>query len=311
MSLNAVPQYWKNAPPPVRGRIQLRTNLGRLTWFRVGGDAEVLFRPADEEDLAFLLSTLPEDVPVTVMGVGSNLLVRDGGIPGVVVRFGGPFAEAKLVGGNRIDAGAGTLDHSVAMLALESGLSGFEFLSGIPGTIGGALRMNAGAYNREMKDLFVEAVALDRNGKRHVLDLAAMDFSYRHCGVAENWIFTRALLQGESGDAKAIAEAMQAIRDQRTTDQPQNVRTGGSTFANPSGMRAWELIDRAGCRGLTVGGAQVSEKHCNFLINTGHATAADIETLGEIVHQRVLETCGVDLHWEIRRIGVPAAKETA
>lgn len=311
MRLNAVPQQWKNTPPQVRGRINFGTNLGRMTWFRVGGDAEVLFRPADEEDLAFFLSTLPEDVPVTVMGVGSNLLVRDGGIPGVVIRFGGPFAEARSLGENRIEAGAGTLDTSVAMLALEFGITGMEFLSGIPGTIGGALRMNAGAYHREMKDIFVEATALDRQGKRHVLDAESMQFAYRRCGVPENWLFTRAVLQGEAGDGADIATAMKAIRDQRTVDQPQSVRTGGSTFANPPGARAWELIDRAGCRGLRIGGAQVSEKHCNFLINTGDATAADIEALGEEVHRRVLDTCGVDMHWEIRRVGVPAIGENA
>lgn len=311
MSLNAVPQSWKNSPPPVRGRIHLGTNLGRMTWFRVGGDAEVLFRPADEEDLAFFLTTLPEEVPVTVMGVGSNLLVRDGGIPGVVIRFGGPFAEARLLNNQRIEAGAGALDTTVAMLALESGLTGLEFLSGIPGTIGGALRMNAGAYNRETKDIFVEAVALDRQGNRHVLDMAAMGFGYRRCSVPDSWLFTRAVLQGAPGDVNAVAEAMKTIRDQRTADQPQHVRTGGSTFANPEGARAWELIDRAGCRGLKIGGAQVSEKHCNFLINTGDATAADIEALGEEVHRRVLETCGVDLHWEIRRVGIATEGEAA
>ncbi|MGE5546132.1 MAG: UDP-N-acetylmuramate dehydrogenase [Solirubrobacterales bacterium] len=305
---NARTTHWADALPPLRGRISRNAPLGGLTWFRVGGPAEVLFRPADAEDLATLLAALPAEVPVTVIGVGSNLLVRDGGVPGVVIRLAGPFAGI-TVDGPRITAGAAALDLTVAMTAMEQSIDGLEFLSGVPGTIGGALRMNAGAFGGEMKDVTVSAEALDRSGARHTLTLDQLGFGYRHCGVAEDWIFTSATLQGTAGDKQAIAARMAEIREAREASQPTRVRTGGSTFANPPGARAWELIDKAGCRGLTIGGAQVSEKHCNFLLNTGTATAADIEALGEEVRRRVLESSGVDLRWEIRRIGIPGGAQ--
>lgn len=292
--------------PPVRGRLSENYDLARVTWFRVGGPAEVLFKPADEEDLAAFLAGKPDDVPVTVIGVGSNLLVRDGGVPGVVVRLGGAFAGT-AVDGLTITAGAATLDVNVAQAAREAGLGGLEFLCGIPGTIGGALRMNAGAYGREIKDVLVSATALDARGTRHVLTPEQMELGYRRCGVPGDWIFTSAVLRGEKVDTRRISRRMEEIRAGREESQPIRTRTGGSTFANPVGARAWELIDRAGCRGLTLGGAQVSEKHCNFLINTGQATAADLEDLGEEVRRRVLEATGVELRWEIRRIGVRRA----
>jgi UDP-N-acetylmuramate dehydrogenase len=295
--------YWADNLPPVRGRISRDAPLGGLTWFRVGGPAEVLFRPADADDLAQFLTCLPAEVPVTVIGVGSNLLVRDGGVPGVVIRLAGPFAGVS-VENNVVTAGAAALDLTVAMTALETGVGGLEFLSGVPGTIGGALRMNAGAFGGEMKDVTLSAEALDRAGNLHNFTVEDLHLSYRHCGVPEDYIFTKAVLQGRDGDKEAIAARMAEIRAAREASQPTRTRTGGSTFANPPGARAWELIDKAGCRGLTMGGAQVSEKHCNFLINTGDATAADIENLGEEVRRRVLETSGIELRWEIRRIGV-------
>ena len=304
--MNAPPaatSAWADRLPPVRGRIARHAPLGGLTWFRVGGAAEVLFRPADAEDLAGFLAALPGNVPVTGIGVGSNLLVRDGGGPGVVVRLAGPFAEV-AADGDVVRAGAGALDLTVAMTALELGVAGLEFLSGVPGTIGGALRMNAGAFGGEMKDVTLSATALDRAGRLHTLSPAELGFAYRHCGVPDSWTFLSATLQGRAGDKEAIAARMAEIRAAREAAQPTRARTGGSTFANPPDAKAWELIDKAGCRGLKRGGAMISEKHCNFLINTGDATAADIEDLGEEVRRRVRETSGIDLHWEIRRIGV-------
>ncbi|HYE51672.1 MAG TPA: UDP-N-acetylmuramate dehydrogenase [Azospirillaceae bacterium] len=290
--------------PPVRGRISPDAQLGPLTWFRVGGPAEALFRPADADDLAAFLANCPADVPVTVIGVASNLLVRDGGVPGVVVRLGGPFAAIE-VEGELIHAGAGALDLNVALTAQEAGLAGLEFLSGIPGTIGGAVRMNGGAYGAEVVDAIVSAEGVDRAGNRRTYTRDELGLTYRHCAVPDDVIFTRATFRGRPGDRDAIRARMDEIAAKRADSQPVRARTGGSTFANPEGHKAWELIDRAGCRGFTVGGAQVSEKHCNFLINTGDATAADIEGLGEEVRRRVRETSGVELRWEIRRIGVP------
>jgi UDP-N-acetylmuramate dehydrogenase len=262
----------------------------------------VLFRPADIDDLAAFLAAKPEDVPVTVIGVASNLLVRDGGVAGVVIRLGRGFVEIRC-DGTEVVAGAGALDLNVALTCQRAGIAGLEFMSGIPGTVGGGLRMNAGAYGREFKDVLVDAVALDPLGGRHVLAAATLDLSYRHCGLPEEWIFVQARFRGESGDAEAIARRMAEIQAAREASQPIRARTGGSTFANPPGHKAWELIDRAGCRGLRHGGAMVSEKHANFLINTGNATAADLEELGEEVQRRVQETSGVLLRWEIRRIG--------
>ncbi|MEO5373246.1 MAG: UDP-N-acetylmuramate dehydrogenase [Alphaproteobacteria bacterium] len=288
--------------PRVRGRLTADAPLAGITWFGVGGPAEVMFRPEDAEDLATLLVGLPPGVPVTVIGVASNLLVRDGGVPGVVVRLGRGFTSLAL-DGNKLRCGAAVLDGNAALVARDAGLGGLEFLSGIPGTMGGALRMNAGAYGREIRDVLVSAQVLDPSGGRHVLGPAEMGFGYRHCGVPENWIFTGAVLLGTPEDRAVIDQRLAAIRAAREETQPLRTRTGGSTFANPEGVRAWELIDRAGCRGLCRGGAMVSEKHCNFLINTGDATAADIEDLGEEVRRRVMETSGIDLRWEIRRIG--------
>jgi UDP-N-acetylmuramate dehydrogenase len=298
--------------PPVRGRLTADAPLAPVTWFRAGGPAEVMFRPADADDLAEFLAKRPPDVSVTVIGVASNLLVRDGGVAGVVVRLGRGFAAIEI-SGTRVTAGAAVLDLNVAIAARAAGVGGLEFLSGIPGTIGGALRMNAGAYGREIKDVLESATALDNAGVRHELSLAEMGLSYRHCGVAEDWIFTGASLRGTEGDPDAIQQRMAQIQTEREASQPIRARTGGSTFANPPGHKAWELIDRAGCRGLTRGGAMVSEKHTNFLINTGTATAADIEGLGEEVRRRVFEKFGVSLEWEIRRIGRLAAgpKEAA
>jgi len=298
--------------PPVRGRLAADAPLAPVTWFRVGGPAEVMFRPADADDLAEFLAKRPADVPVTVIGVASNLLVRDGGVPGVVVRLGRGFAAIEI-SGTRVTAGAAVLDLNVAIACRAADVGGLEFLSGIPGTIGGALRMNAGAYGREIKDVLESASALDNAGGRHELSLAEMGLSYRHCGVPEDWIFLDASLRGVEADRDAIQQRMAQIQSEREASQPIRARTGGSTFANPPGHKAWELIDRAGCRGLTRGGAMVSEKHTNFLINSGTATAADIEGLGEEVRRRVFEKFGVTLEWEIRRIGRPAAglKEVA
>jgi UDP-N-acetylmuramate dehydrogenase len=269
-----------------------------------------MFRPADRDDLAAFLAGLPRDVPVTVIGVGSNLLVRDGGVPGVVLRLGRGFAEIEAKGTD-VRVGAAALDINVARTAADAGLAGLEFLSGIPGTMGGALRMNAGAYGRELVDVIVSAEALDRRGGLHRLDKKALGLSYRHSEVPEDWIFTGAELKAEAGDPSAIRARLNEIQAAREASQPIRSRTGGSTFANPQGHKAWQLIDQAGCRGLRVGGAMVSEKHTNFLINTGSATAADIETLGETVRRRVREASGIELRWEIQRIGVADGKEPA
>jgi UDP-N-acetylmuramate dehydrogenase len=293
--------------PAVRGELQENAPLDRETWFRVGGPADVLFRPADRDDLAAFLAGVPAGVQVTVIGVGSNLLIRDGGVRGVVIRMGKAMAGIEI-DGDLISAGAGASQPSVAAAARDAALTGLEFLSGIPGTIGGALRMNAGAYEREITDIFVEAKAIDAKGGVHKLGPEEMGFSYRHCSIPDDWIFTNAVLRGEPGDREAIAAGMAEIRAAREETQPLRSRTGGSTFRNPDGHSAWELVDKVGGRGLRVGGAMVSEKHTNFLLNTGDATAADIEVLGEELRRRVMDEFGVDLHWEIRRIGEPAPK---
>jgi UDP-N-acetylmuramate dehydrogenase len=291
--------------PPVRGRLTENVPLAPITWFRAGGAAEIMFRPADVDDLAGFLARKPADVPVTVIGVASNLLVRDGGVDGVVIRLGRGFVDIRIDGTN-VEAGAGALDLNVALACREAAVAGLEFMSGIPGTVGGGLRMNAGAYGREFKDVLRHAVALDAAGNKQVLPEAALGLSYRHSAVAEDWILVQAVFAGEPGDAAAIGRRMGEIQAAREASQPIRARTGGSTFANPPGHKAWELIDRAGCRGLTRGGAMISEKHTNFLINTGTATAADLEGLGEEVRRRVREACDVTLDWEIRRIGRPA-----
>lgn len=291
--------------PKVRGRYSLEINLSRLTWFQVGGPAQVLFKPADVEDLAFFLRQKPDDIPVFVFGVGSNLLVRDGGVPGVTIRLGKGFTNV-AVSETTINVGAGMLDRLVSMVACEEALKGLEHLCGIPGTIGGALRMNAGCYGSEMKDILEVAFAVDGQGKFHTLTNGEMGFKYRGCSVPEDWIFVGALLKGQSGNSAVIRDRIQALLAEREKTQPVNTRTGGSTFANPVGYKrkAWELIHQAGCRGLRQGKAQVSELHCNFLVNTGEATAEDLETLGEEVRRRVLQTSGIDLIWEVKRVGI-------
>jgi UDP-N-acetylmuramate dehydrogenase len=289
--------------------------LADLTWFRVGGPAEVLFQPIDAEDLAAFLAACPPDIPVTPVGVGSNLLIRDGGVPGVVVRLGRGFS-AIAVEGRRITAGAAALDARVAQAAAAAGIAGLEFLRGVPGTIGGALAMNAGCYGDEVKDVLIEAHGIDRAGNRVTIPAAGMGFSYRNASAAEGLIFTGAVFKGRADDASAVTTRMEALLAKREAAQPIRERTGGSTFRNPTGfsstgrdgdsheLKAWKLIEDAGCRGLRIGGAQVSEKHCNFLVNSGTATAADLEQLGETVRARVKSNSNIELHWEIRRIGV-------
>lgn len=292
-----------NRLPEVKGRYTPFAPLDRVTWFQVGGPAEVLFRPASPDDLAAFLAARPNEIPLTVIGVGSNLLVRDGGVPGVVLRLMGGFVEAK-VEDDHVQVGAGMLDINLATVCRDSGLSGLEFFSGIPGTVGGALRMNAGAFGGETQEVVVRVTAMDTEGKLHTLNRADIGYVYRHCDLPEDWIFISALLRGKRGDKAKIADRMKEISNERAENQPIRTRTGGSTFKNPQGHKAWQLIDAAGCRGLRRGGAVVSEKHCNFLINEGTATASDIEGLGEEVRRRVKAASGVTLEWEIRRIGV-------
>jgi UDP-N-acetylmuramate dehydrogenase len=288
--------------PRVHGRIRANIVLAPQTWFRVGGPAEILFRPADIEDLAAFLAACPADIPVTILGVASNLLVRDGGLSGVVIRLGGEFARVRI-DGTKVIAGAGALDLTVAEEARAGGLGGLEFLSGIPGTIGGAVKMNAGAYGSEIVDIIESAVLVTRAGKVVTVSGEKLGLSYRHSELPEGAIVVEATLRGQPDQVELIAGRMRDIQTRRAETKPIRARTGGSTFANPPGAKAWELIDRAGCRGLTIGGAQVSEQHCNFLINTGAATAGDIESLGEEVRRRVRKDSGVDLTWEIMRIG--------
>lgn len=287
--------------PRPRGRLAADAPLGPQTWFRAGGNAEVLFRPIDVDDLAAFLRDLPSDIPVTVLGVGSNVIVRDGGIRGVVIRLLRGFTGI-TVEGNEVVAGAGAPGLNVALTAREHSLAGLEFLSGIPGTIGGAFPTNAGAYGGELAQNLISAEAVDRKGRVFTVTPKELGLSYRHSDAPSDWIFTSARLKASPGDQLAIARRINEIDSARAESQPRS-RTGGSTFANPPGHKAWELIDKAGCRGLTLGGAQVSEKHTNFLINTGDATASDIEALGEEVRRRVFEQSGVRLEWEIRRIG--------
>jgi UDP-N-acetylmuramate dehydrogenase len=292
--------------PDLRGRMQAEAPLKDFTWFRAGGPAELLYSPADETDLAYFLKHAPADIPVTVIGLGSNLLVRDGGIEGVVIRLGRGFGEIKIEDGYRLRAGTAVPDVKVARAAADAGISGLSFYRGIPGCVGGALRMNGGAHGRETKEVLVEARAVDREGEVHVLPVAELHYAYRHCGAPDDFIFTEALFQGEPGEPTAILAEMDGIAAYREEVQPIKSRTGGSTFKNPPGHKAWQLIDAAGCRGLAVGDAKVSEMHCNFLINEGNATGADLETLGETVRARVKATSGVELEWEIKRLGVPA-----
>ena len=294
--------------PPVRGTVVREAPLKELVWFRAGGPAEVLFRPADVEDLAGFLAARPAGLGVQVIGVGSNLLIRDGGFPGAVVRLPASFGKVEA-DGTRLRAGAAALDANVAKAAADAGIAGLEFLRGVPGTVGGALRMNAGCYGREVADIFVEATALDGAGNKVTLRKADMGFVYRHTAAPEDLIFVEAVFEGARDAPEAIKARMEELVANREASQPIRAKTGGSTFKNPPGQKAWQLIEKAGCRGLMQGAAQVSEKHCNFLINTGDASAADIEALGEEVRRRVSQSQGVALEWEIKRIGVPLSAE--
>ena len=290
--------------PRLRGKLLANQSLAELTWFRVGGAAQILFVPENDEDLAYFLAGLPEHIPVTVIGLGSNLIVRDAGVPGVVIRLGRGFGEITLESDSRMRAGAAVPDVKLSRAAQEAAVSGLAFFRGIPGAIGGALRMNGGAYGRETKDVVLEVRGIDRRGRSHVLANSEMNYGYRHCNISEDVIFAEALFQGARGDAGRIAAEMDKITEAREATQPIKSRTGGSTFKNPPGQKAWQLIDAAGCRGLRLGNAQVSELHCNFLINLGGASAADIEDLGETVRRRVKDKSGVELEWEIKRIGL-------
>ena len=292
--------------PATRGSLEANGSLADFIWFRTGGPAEWIYRPADVEDLAQFLAKLPHEVPVLAVGVGSNLIVRDGGVPGVVVRLPKKLAKVS-VEGDLVRAGGAAMGITVASAARDASLAGLEFLRGIPGTVGGAVRMNAGAYGRDASDILVEATVVTRDGKVETWPAARFGFSYRHSSLADGFIVVEALFRGTPGDRAAIAAEMDRIAAEREASQPLRSRTGGSTFKNPQGGKAWELVDRAGCRGLMVGKAQVSEKHTNFLINTGGATSADIEALGEEVRRRVKANSGIELEWEIERIGRPAA----
>ena len=302
----------KARAPKLRGRLTADAAIAEATWFRVGGPAEALFSPADEDDLAYVLSALPREISVTAIGLGSNLIVRDGGVAGLVIRLGGrAFGAVEILDRSRIVAGAATPDLHVAKAAAIAGVDGLAFLRGVPGSIGGALVMNAGAHGGEVKDALVEARGIDRTGAKRVFSNAEMGFSYRRTSAPDDVVFTGATFQGRPGDSKAIEADMERITRAREASQPIREKTGGSTFKNPPRLKAWELIDQAGCRGLRLGGAQVSTMHCNFLINLGDATAADLEALGEEVKRRVFETAGVALEWEIKRIGAAAPRRPA
>ncbi len=296
--------------PAIRGQYEAFALLAQTTWFRVGGPAEVLFVPADAEDLSSFLRSKPEDIPITVIGLASNLLVRDGGIPGVTIKLGRAFNTIEA-DGLSLRCGGSAVDAAVATTARDHEIAGLEFLTGIPGTIGGAVRMNAGAYGREIQDVLVSATAMDDMGTIQKLSREDLGFGYRHCAVSEDWVFIGAELKGIKGDADTITARIREIRTEREEAQPVQSRTGGSTFANPPEAKAWELIDQAGCRGLQIGGAQVSEKHCNFLVNTGTATASDLERLGDEVRRRVRDATGIPLSWEIRRVGVAETDDDA
>ena len=296
--------------PDLRGRLTAGDALAPFTWFRVGGPAEVLLVPADEADLAYALARIPPEVPVMPIGLGSNLIVRSGGVPGVVVRLGRGFGEMAIEANSRVRAGTAVPDVKVARFAADASIDGLAFFRGIPGSIGGALRMNAGAHGGETRDVLIEARGIDRDGSVRLFTNADMGFAYRHSAAPNSVIFTAALFQGRPGDPTTILAEMDRITAAREASQPIREKTGGSTFKNPPGHKAWQLIDAAGCRGLVVGGAQVSEMHCNFLINRGSASADEIEALGEEVRRRVRDTSGVELSWEIKRIG-GAAPHTA
>ena len=302
--MNAVAASIRSTLPPARGSIEPNGSLADFIWFRTGGPAEWMFRPADLDDLARFLAALPPPVPVLPVGVGSNLIVRDGGVPGVVIRLPKSFARVGT-DGDLVRAGGAAMGITVASAARDASLAGLEFLRGIPGTVGGAVRMNAGAYGRDTADILVEATVVTRDGRIELWPAERFGFTYRHSALPEGHVVVEALFRGTPGDKAAIGAEMDRIAAEREASQPLRSRTGGSTFKNPAGGKAWQLVDQAGCRGLMVGGAQVSEKHTNFLINTGGATSADIEALGEEVRRRVKQCSGVELEWEIERVGRP------
>ncbi len=289
--------------PEIRGRYRENAPLGETGWFATGGRADVLFRPADSDDLADFMRQCPEDVPVTVVGVMSNIIVRNGGVRGVVVRLGREFNYIREVAENTLNIGAATLDANAAKAAAEAGITGMEFLVGIPGTTGGALVMNAGSYGQDMKSILVSVEGVTRQGEIVALSPQDLQMDYRRTSVPEGVVFTSCIVRGRKGDTEKIKARLDEIRAERESSQPVKERTGGSTFANPEGFKAWKLIEEAGCRGLQIGGAKISEKHCNFMINTGDASAADLENLGEEVRRRVRERSGIELRWEIKRIG--------
>jgi len=306
MSFPDIVPNLKARMPELRGRLLANQPLDTQSWFRVGGPAQALFMPQDENDLAYFLRNLPAEIPVTVIGASSNLIIRDGGIAGAVVRLGKGFNDIVVEDGHKVRAGTAALDAHVARAAQKAAIGGLSFLSGIPGSIGGALRMNAGAFGGETKDVLIEARGIDRAGNARTFSSADMGFTYRNSNAPEDVVFVSAVLQGRPGDSAQIEGEMLEIKRKREASQPKNM-TCGSTFKNPPGQSAWRVIEAAGCRGLTVGGAQVSDKHCNFLINLGGAKAADIEALGEMVRERVKAHSGVELEWEIKRVGVPTS----
>ncbi len=297
-----------NKLPKVKGRLKSNAPLGHMTWFGVGGNAEVLFKPADKQDLVDFINVCPKDIPIIVIGVASNLIIRDGGIPGVIIRMGSGFTDIDVVEDQTIKVGAGVLDLNVSLKALDENITGLEFLSGIPGTIGGALRMNAGSYGSEVKDVLVTAEVLFKDGSVKNMTAEEMGLSYRHNDLSKDVIFLGCSFKGAVGEHVDIKAKMDEIKEKRETSQPIKSKTGGSTFANPEGYSAWKLIDEAGMRGFKIGGAQISEQHTNFMLNTGDATAADLEELGEEAIRRVFENTGIKLKWEIRRIGEPLKK---
>ena len=295
----------ETALPPVRGKLTAQAPLAPLVWFKAGGAADWLFEPKDVADLQDFLAGLAPEVPVMALGLGSNLIVRDGGVPGVVIRLGKPFAKVNASDAVTLTCGGGASGILVSSTARDAGIAGLEFLRSIPGTVGGFVRMNGGAYGREVKDVLVDCEVVDRKGQLHTLDLADLGYTYRHSDLADGMVVVSARFRGEPGEPEAIQAEMDRISAAREASQPLRSKTGGSTFKNPDGHKAWALVDAAGCRGLTLGGAQVSEKHTNFLINTGEATSSEIEALGEEVRSRVKQTQGVELEWEIKRVGRP------
>ena len=297
-------ERFQEVMPELRGRLKANSLMSEITWFRVGGPAQLLYTPADEADLSYFMKNKPVDLPITVIGLGSNLLVRDGGIPGIVVRLGRGFNSIEALGDNQIKVGTAVPDMKLARAAAEHGVAGLSFYRGIPGSIGGALRMNAGAHGGETRDYLVETRAVDYEGNIHTFSAEEMGHTYRNCALPYNFIFTEAIFKGQPGEKDEIEKANAEVVAYREEKQPVKDRTGGSTFKNPPGHSSWKLIDEAGLRGFTIGGAKVSEKHCNFLINEGDATGTDLETLGETVRKRVFEKSGVKLDWEIKRLGV-------